>query len=56
MAIPIAAMVVTMLDPPALISGNALPVNGMRPTMTAMFIIASNTIQANKPKDSKEPN
>ena len=34
---PIAKQVVSKLDPPALISGNVIPVIGMRPTVTPVF-------------------
>jgi len=52
---PMAAMVVNMLLPPALINGRALPVKGIKPTITAKFIKASITIQLIKPKANKLP-
>ena len=55
MVMPMAAMVVNMLLPPALINGRALPVKGIKPTITAKFIKASITIQLIKPKANKLP-
>ena len=55
MVMPMAAMEVNMLLPPALISGKALPVKGIKPTITAKFIKASITIQLIKPKANKLP-
>lgn len=45
-----------MLDPPALMRGRALPVKGIKPTITAMFISASRPIQVVNPKARREPN
>jgi hypothetical protein len=54
--IPIEVNETTMLEPPALMKGRALPVNGSKPTITDIFIKASIAIQAVKPKAIREPN
>ncbi len=56
MRMPSAASVVTMLEPPKLTKGSALPANGTRPTMTAMLMKASRVIQSVMPAASSEPN
>ena len=53
---PMDVRVTTMLEPPALMKGSALPVKGINPTITAMFIKASRPIQVVRPKASKAPN
>ena len=53
--IPMAARLVTMLEPPELMKGKVLPAKGKRHTITAMFRRASMTIQPVRPKAIREP-
>ena len=53
--IPSDVSVTSMLEPPALINGSALPVKGNSPTITAIFIKASIPIQEVSPKAIIEP-
>ncbi len=52
---PTAPKAVTMLEPPELIKGRALPAMGKSPTTTAIFNKASITIQPVRPKAINEP-
>jgi hypothetical protein len=53
--IPMATIVESKLVPPALMSGKALPVKGISPTITAKFIKASITIQPISPNALRLP-